>query len=370
MDLHHRSHTLSTPVPAQFSEPSHRIYGNMFQHGSCRHFPQSMRSATLNPTTFKLAGPGVTPVAGTITHDVPNKIFAFTPTATLALNTAYTATIATGAQDASGNALASNFVSNCRTSSTACATPPPPAVISVAPPSAAVGICPSTVVTATFNEAMNPVTINAATVKLAGPGVTPVAGVVTLDSTGRIAAFTPSSNLALSTTYTATVTTGAQDLASNGLAADFVWSFATATQACQPPVPLGSAANFDAAGGVTITNTGPTTIRRRSRLSPGSAVTGFPPGTLIAPAVIHIADPTAAQAQLDLTIAYNYAEALPGGAVLPGDMSGLTFTPGLYKTASTVMLSAGMSRLTPRETPMLFSSFRSNPRLRRSEVRK
>jgi hypothetical protein len=330
------------PSPPNSVSPPTGSTGICFNTVLVATFPQSMRSATLNPTTFKLAGPGVTPVAGTITHDVPNKIFAFTPTATLALNTAYTATITTGAQDASGNALASNFVWTFRTSSTACATPPPPAVISVAPPSAAVGICPSTVVTATFNEAMNPVTINAATVKLAGPGVTPVAGVVTLDSTGRIAAFTPSSNLALSTTYTATVTTGAQDLASNGLAADFVWSFATATQACQPPVPLGSAANFDAAGGVTITNTGPTTIAGGDLgLSPGSAVTGFPPGTLIAPAVIHIADPTAAQAQLDLTIAYNYAEALPGGAVLPGDMSGLTFTPGLYKTSSTVMLSAG-----------------------------
>jgi len=56
---------------------------------------------------------------------------------------------------------------------------------------------------------------------------------------------------------------------------------------------------------------------------------------------MHITDPTAAQAQLDLTTAYLYAAGLPGGAVLPGDMSGLTFTPGLYKTSSTVMLSAG-----------------------------
>jgi len=56
---------------------------------------------------------------------------------------------------------------------------------------------------------------------------------------------------------------------------------------------------------------------------------------------MHVTDPTAAQAQLDLTTAYNYAAGLPNGAVLPGDMSGLTFTPGLYKTSSTVMLSAG-----------------------------
>jgi hypothetical protein len=56
---------------------------------------------------------------------------------------------------------------------------------------------------------------------------------------------------------------------------------------------------------------------------------------------MHITDPVAAQAQLDLTTAYNAAAGLPGGAVLAGDISGLTFTPGLYTNASTVLLSAG-----------------------------
>jgi Ice-binding-like len=56
---------------------------------------------------------------------------------------------------------------------------------------------------------------------------------------------------------------------------------------------------------------------------------------------MHLTDPVAAQAQLDLSIAYNYIVGLTGAALLPGDMSGLTLTPGLYKTASTVMLSGG-----------------------------
>jgi hypothetical protein len=169
-----------------------------------------------------------------------------------------------------------------------------------------------------------------------------VVGVVSLDGTGRVASFTPAANLALNTTYTATITTGAEDLSGNGLESNFVWSFVTATQACQLPVPLGSAANFDAVAGSTVTNTGPTTIAGGDLgLSPGSAVTGFPPGTLVSPAVMHVTDPTAAQGELDLTIAYNYAANLLGAAVLPGELSGLTFTPGLYNNASTVMLSAG-----------------------------
>lgn len=305
-------------------------------------FPQAMMPATINPATFTLTGPGITPVAGTITHDAPNQMFVFTPTSPLALNTTFTATITTGAQDVSGNALASNFAWTFTTSAAACPPPLAPSVISVSPPDEALGICPATVVTAVFDEAMDPATITTTTLTLAGPGVTPVTGAVTLDSTGRVASFTPASDLALSTTYTGTVTTGAQDLIGNGLASDFVWSFTTATQICQPPVPLGSAASFDAVAGSTVTNTGPTTIAGGDiGLSPGSAVTGFPPGTMVPPAVMHVTDPTAAQGQLDLTTAYNYAAGLPGGAVLAGDLSGLTFTPGLYKNSSTVMLSAG-----------------------------
>jgi Ice-binding-like/Bacterial Ig-like domain len=296
-------------------------------------FPQAMDPNTITTATFTVS-PGVT---GTVTHDVTNKIFTFTPSANLGLSKLYTATITTGAKDPSGNALASNYVWTFTTAAAACAAAPPPTVISVTPPNGAVGVCPNIVVTATFSEAMNPVTINTTTFTVAG-----VTGTVTLDGTGKIAAFTPSSNLALNQTYIATITTGAQDGAGNALAANYVWSFTTATQACQTAVPLASAANFVILAGSTVTNTGPTIITGGNLgLSPGSAVTGFPPGTLISPAVMHVTDPTAAQAQLDLTTAYNYAAGLPNAAVLPGDMSGLTFTPGLYKTSSTVMLSAG-----------------------------
>jgi Ice-binding-like len=98
--------------------------------------------------------------------------------------------------------------------------------------------------------------------------------------------------------------------------------------------------------GSTVTNTGPTIITGADlALSRGSAVTGFPPGTLTPRAVMHVTDPTAAQAQVDLTTAYIYTAGLPGGAVLPGNMIGLTFTPGLHKTSSPVMLSAGNATL-------------------------
>jgi hypothetical protein len=305
-------------------------------------FSEAMNPATLTTTTFTVTGPGTTVVPGQVTYDAASKTATFTPANTLALNTLFTATITTGAKDAFGNALASNFVWTFTTGTSTC-QPGPPTVISEGPVNGANGVCPNAIVVATFSEAMNPTTINATTFTLTGPGTTPVAGQVTYDVPSHVATFTPSANLALNTLYTATITTGAQDLLGNPLASNFVWTFMTAAVACQATTPpLGTAGNFKILAGSTVTNTGPTTIAGGDLgLSPGTAVTGFPPGTLIAPAVMHVADATAAQAQLDLTTAYTFTAGLPGAAVLPGDLSGLTFTPGLYKTSSTVMLSAG-----------------------------
>jgi hypothetical protein len=226
-----------------------------------------------------------------------------------------------------------------------------PAVLSasVLPPNGSSGICPNTVVTAIFSTAMNPLTIKspATTFTLTSSGGS-VTGQVTYDSSTNTATFTPASpGLAVNTTYTATITTGAKDQFGIGLAADFMWSFTTAAAACAgpPPVPLLTAGNVKVLAGstVTSTNTPGTTITGGDLgLSPGTSVTGFPPGVLTPPAVMHVADPTAAQAQLDLTAAYNYAAGivLPAPQVLPGDLTGLTLAEGTYKTSSSTGILA------------------------------
>src|ERR1019366_6963654 len=123
----------------------------------------------------------------------------------LAQSTAHTATVTTGAEDMFGVALASNFVWTFTTGVAACVPPPPP--VSVSPPNGSAGICPTTVIAATFPKAMDPTTIAIATFTVT-PGVT---GTVTHDVTNKIFTFTPSANLALSKLYTATITTGAKD---------------------------------------------------------------------------------------------------------------------------------------------------------------
>ena len=297
-------------------------------------FSEAMNPSTINASTFTLTDPNGAPVSETVTYNSANNTATFAPSSALATSSTYTATITTAAKDMFANALATNDAWTFTTGISACKSVGAPTVLSVTP---ANGACPNTAVTATFSEAMDASTINTNTFTVSN-----ATGTVSYDALDLTATFSPSPVLALNTTYTATITTGAQDIFGDGLAANFTWTFTTAALACQASVPLNSAASFEILAGSTVTNTGPTVITGGDLgLSPGSAVTGFPPGVLTLPAVMHVTDPIAAQAELDLTTAYNYAAGVQGAAVLPGDMSGLTFTPGVYKTSSTVQLSTG-----------------------------
>jgi hypothetical protein len=111
----------------------------------------------------------------------------------------------------------------------------------------------------------------------------------------------------------------------------------------QLPVALGSAGTFSVLASSTVTNTGPTVVTGDVGVSPGTAVTGFPPGTVVGGA-IHSADGAAGSAQVDLTTAYNDAASRTTPASVSGDLGGLTLTPGLYKSTSFLNLT-GILRL-------------------------
>ncbi|MEK7877508.1 MAG: ice-binding family protein, partial [Pseudomonadota bacterium] len=304
---------------------------------------------------------GTTPVSGTVTY--AGVTATFTPSSSLAYSTTYTATITTGAKDLAGNAVASNFVWSFTTGVAPDTTPP--TVSSTIPVNAATGVTIASTVSATFSEAMDPLTVTTVTFTLE-QGLTPVSGTVTY--AGVTATFAPAVNLAPSTVYTATITTGAKDLAGNALASNFIWSFATATPTpAQSPVALGSAGSFAVLAGSTVTNTGKTVVGGDLGLLPGVSVTGFATSTStvvngststgltdgqgIVKGTIHIADTaidpvpsttSAAQAQLDLTAAYNDAAGRTVGAVLvAGNLGGQTLYPGLYKSTSSLEISSG-----------------------------
>jgi len=107
-------------------------------------------------------------------------------------------------------------------------------------------------------------------------------------------------------------------------------AFAThpATGTITAPIYLASARTYAVMAGSTVTNTGNTVINGDLGLSPGTAVTGFPPG--IINGHTHVADAPALKAQTDLTKAYNDAAGRPGGTALPADIGGMVLAPGVY----------------------------------------
>ncbi len=107
-------------------------------------------------------------------------------------------------------------------------------------------------------------------------------------------------------------------------------------------INLGTAGTFGVLAGSTITNTGPTDIGGSLGLTPGTSVTGFPPGTVRGGQ--HITDTAAAQAEADLVTAYNTASQQTAGAVtVSGDLGGTTLTPGIYNSASSLGLTGTLT---------------------------
>jgi hypothetical protein len=120
-----------------------------------------------------------------------------------------------------------------------------------------------------------------------------------------------------------------------------VFALGADARAAQPAVGLGTADAFAVLGGSTVTNTGPTVINGALGVGPGSAVTGFPPG--LVNGTVHAADAVAAQAQADLTAAYNDAAGRTPPALLPADAGGLFLTPGVYQRASSLGLTGNVT---------------------------
>jgi len=118
------------------------------------------------------------------------------------------------------------------------------------------------------------------------------------------------------------------------------WSASDAF-AAQPPGGLGTAAAAAVLAGSTATNTGPSVINGDLDLSPGVAITGFPPGTVNG--TIHGPDSVASQAQSDLTTAYNDAAGRTPAVAVSADLGGLTLTAGVHKASSSLGLTGPLT---------------------------
>ncbi len=300
-------------------------------------FSAAMTPATIDTTTFTLAETtSGTAVTGTVTYVPAGSVATFTPTASLAPTTEYTATITTGAKNLAGTGLASNYVWTFTTAALPIVVPP--TVVSTIPLDLATDVPLNQVVSATFSKAMNPATISSATFTLTAPGTPPVAvpGLVAYAAVGNTLTFTPTANLAPSTLFTATITTGAQDLTGTPLASNYVWTFTTGTAVSTTPPEIVSTVPKNLATGVPLSQAvsatfteamNPLTITSSTfLLYEGTSASGTPiPATITYDAVDFIATltPTA-----PLTASTSYTATVTIGATdLAGNPLGTTGAP-------------------------------------------
>jgi len=293
-----------------------------------------MDPASINASTFVVTG-----VTGTVTYDTVNLIAGFKPSPDFAPNTMYNATITVGARDVNGTPLAAPFNFSFTTRATADTSPPDIVAVNIAAGATCVPLDQK--IKVTFDEQMDSLTINPSTFFIQG-----VSGTVTYDVGSQTATFTPSSNLTANTTYTITVTTGVKDMGGVPLAAPFHQTFTTGpcTGGGVPPVALCPfIGNFLVLAGSTVSNTGSSVISGDVGVSPGTVVTGFPPGLLALGGTIHKADGAAAQAQAALTAGYIDAAGRSGSTTVAGDLVGKTLTAGIYKSTSSLANSGDLT---------------------------
>jgi hypothetical protein len=305
-------------------------------------FNMPMDANTFNSSTFTLKQ-GTTVINGSVSY--VDSIAYFKPDVNLLGNLKYTATLTSGLKNTAGNPMLNDYVWEFTTSNQAA-----PFVTSTSPTPNEQNVSLTKVITATFNIAMDPLTINTTSFILM-QGTDTIVG--TVSYTGLTASFLPSSNLISGKTYNAIVTKDALDLTGMALLNNHLWNFNTLQSTGSVAVDLKSVARFGIFAALGIENqAGASQINNLDvGISPGfySSVVGFPPAIINVGNVYAMDDLDPAipvmllQAKADLQIAYDSARlaTLPAPATVSGDLGGQTLAPGIYRSTSTLMVQSG-----------------------------
>jgi hypothetical protein len=129
-----------------------------------------------------------------------------------------------------------------------------PTVTATTPAAGATGLAVNATVSATFSEVVASSSVTTSTFTVTPTGGTPIAG--TVSASGTTATFTPAAPLAFGTTYTARLTTGVIDLAGNGLAREYTWTFTTVANSAPTilaTAPADGASNVGPNATITVT---------------------------------------------------------------------------------------------------------------------
>jgi hypothetical protein len=186
-------------------------------------FSEDVTGVSGGSFTLRRAG-DPTPIPATVTYDAATRTATLNPSTSLDHNADYTVALGSPIADLAGNPLAP-----ASWSFTTAGPPPdttPPEVTGANPPDGANSVGVAANIVASFSEALDPDTIDAASFTLTGASG-PVAATVSYNAAGLTATLDPIESLTPNEFYTVRID-GARDLAGNPLAAPVVWSFMTA----------------------------------------------------------------------------------------------------------------------------------------------
>ena len=240
-------------------------------------FSRAMDPSTITSSTFTLKRPDGTTVPATVSYDGSTATATLAPSSALDFGTTYTATVSTAAKASDGTPMSAPASWSFTTVAAV-----PLQVTSTTPADTATNVNPAVAPKAVFSRSVDPTTLTTSSFTLTGPSGA-VAAAISYDDTTKTATLTPSTSLALATTYTARLSTAVT--ASDGvpLSTPVTWSFTTWASPPAPPTvtnqsPAGGATGVTATTTVSATFSramDPTTISASSfTLTPsgGSAV--------------------------------------------------------------------------------------------------
>jgi hypothetical protein len=181
--------------------------------------------------------------------------------------------------------------------------------------------------TPTISGTSNAPASSAVTVTIAGQTLQTQVGV---DGTWTVTA-------ELLTAGTRPVTAGVRDAAGNGGAA----SQSLTVEVSPPGIALGTAGTYSVLAQTGVVNTDATSLSGDLGVSPSTAVTGFPPGTLAG--AMHLGDPSAAQAQVDLLAAIVDGSGRALHTEIIGDLGGRTFHVGVHHSTAALSITGTLT---------------------------
>ena len=173
-------------------------------------FSEPLDPGTVNPVSVRLFNNAGVEIPGTVSLTDGNRVVRFQPTATLAASLYHYLDI-NGVRDTDA-AVAGFYRLDITTGTTSDTTAP--LVTAISPPDGATNVGINAGVVVRFGEAVNPLTVNAATIAVSGPGGATVPCTIAFSSSNRTVTITPHTPLLGSSDYHVDVS-GVSDVAGN-----------------------------------------------------------------------------------------------------------------------------------------------------------